>query len=253
MSDVVRGVSDAVRGASYLAARPRLWVWIVLPALVSLALLVGIIAGAIALAEPLLERAVAYVPSGYASWAEGGATVILAIVLGAVGFTVFLSAAALIAAPFNEMLSEAIEAQLTGRPGEPFRPVRFVIDVVVGVFHALRRIAIYLVLIAALFVVSVVVPVIGAIVATALGAYVTARFASYDAYDAVWARKRWRYRDKTAYLSQRRWRTIGLGAAIGGLTLVPGLNLVALSIGAAGATLAFLAEERGAASVAPRP
>jgi CysZ protein len=102
----------------------------------------------------------------------------------------------------------------------------------------------YLLLVLALLIVSAVIPVIGAIVAAALGAYVTASFAAYDAYDAIWARRRWRYADKVAYVKQRRWRAIGLGGVVAALMLVPGLNLVALSMGAAGATLAFLDDER---------
>lgn len=251
MSDVVRGALDAMRGARFLAARPRLWGWIAAPAVVSLALLIAIVAGAVTIVGPWIAGLVAFLPG---AWAETVVNVALSIVLAVLSLTVFLSVAALIAAPFNEMLSERVEEELTGRPGERFRFSRFLRDVVVGVVHAARRVIVYLLLIAAIFVVSFVIPGIGALIATALGAIVTARFASYDAYDAVWARRRWRYREKIAYLRAQRWRTLGLGAAVAALVLVPGLNLVALSIGATGATLAFLDGERasGEAAVARR-
>jgi uncharacterized protein involved in cysteine biosynthesis len=69
---------------------------------------------------------------------------------------------------------------------------------------------------------------------------VTARFAAYDAYDAVWARKSWGYRAKVDYLAEQRARTTGLGATVALLMVVPVANLLALSIGAAGATVAYL-------------
>ena len=67
--------------------------------------------------------------------------------------------------------------------------------------------------------------------------------AAYDCYDAVLSRRDLPYEAKTAYLAARRGRTFGLGAAVAGMLLVPVLNLVALGVGAAGATLAVLDEK----------
>jgi len=103
---------------------------------------------------------------------------------------------------------------------------------------------VYLVVMGGLLVLGVVVPVIGTIVATGGGALATARFASYDAYDAIWSRRHWRYRAKIEYLRMNRWRTLGLGAVIALLLVVPGLNLIALSIGATAATLRIVELER---------
>jgi CysZ protein len=88
------------------------------------------------------------------------------------------------------------------------------------------------------------VPVIGTIAAMLLGGYFTARGAAYDCYDAVLSRRDLPYDTKTAYLAERRGRTLGLGVAVAGMLLVPVLNLVALGVGAAGATLAVLDEKR---------
>ena len=71
---------------------------------------------------------------------------------------------------------------------------------------------------------GVALPVVGTITATVLGFIATARFGSYDAYDAVWSRRRLRYRAKVAYLREHRWRTLGLGAVMAGILVVPGLN-----------------------------
>ncbi len=245
LPDATRGASDALRGARFILVHPRLWSYIVAPALVALVALVLIVTWLIGAVGAPLAGLVEFVPG---AWAESVVQVLVGIVMAVLSLSVFLSVAALIAAPFNEMMSESIEELVTGRRGERFRLLGFGRDLVVGVAHAARRVAIYLVIIATLFAVSWIVPGIGALVATAVGAIVTARFASYDAYDAVWSRRRWRYAEKTAYLRQRRWRSLGLGAAVAALLLVPGLNLIALSIGAAGATLAFLDDEKASAA-----
>jgi uncharacterized protein involved in cysteine biosynthesis len=96
-----------------------------------------------------------------------------------------------------------------------------------------------------LLILGVAVPVVGTVLAAVLGAIATARFASYDAFDAIWARRRYRYRAKIAYLREHRWRTFGLGAVVGLVLVVPGLNVVGLSIGATAATLRVIDQERG--------
>jgi CysZ protein len=87
------------------------------------------------------------------------------------------------------------------------------------------------------------VPVIGTIAALLLGAYFTARGAAYDCYDAVLSRRDLPYGRKTAYLAANRSRTLGLGAAVAGMLIVPVLNLVSLGVGATGATLAVLDQD----------
>jgi uncharacterized protein involved in cysteine biosynthesis len=115
--------------------------------------------------------------------------------------------------------------------------LRFLGDVAIGIVHASRRVIVYVVVMLALLILGLVVPVAGPVIAAILGAIATARFASYDAYDAVWARARWRYRAKVTYLREHRWRTLGLGAVVAVFLLVPGVNIIGLSIGATGATL----------------
>jgi uncharacterized protein involved in cysteine biosynthesis len=87
-------------------------------------------------------------------------------------------------------------------------------------------------------------PVIGTIAAVIVAAWLAAHAAAYDSYDAVLGRRLMPYRGKLAYLAHHRGRTIGLGAAVAGLLFVPGLNLIALGLGAAGATVASLEQRR---------
>jgi len=82
------------------------------------------------------------------------------------------------------------------------------------------------------------IPVVGTIAALVLGFWFAARGAAYDCYDAVLARRGMPYRDKLAYLERHRARSLGLGAVVAALLLVPGINLVVLGLGAAGATVA---------------
>jgi CysZ protein len=241
VGDLALGIYDGLRGAGYLVSNPRLWGWVLLPAVIAAVILVAAVGWIVGLLSVPIAAVAAFVPGG---WADNVLKAVAWIVLGIAGFSIFISVAALIAAPFNEMLSEAIEERVTGVKGPKFRIWRFVVDVAVGIAHAARRVAVYLVVMGGLLILGLVVPVVGTVIAGVLGFIATARFASYDAYDAVWARRRWRYRAKMAYLQEHRWRTLGMGAIVAAVLIVPGLNLIALSIGATAATLRMIEQDR---------
>ena len=235
VTDLVRGVHDGLRGAAYLARHPRLWMWVILPAILIGLILFLLIGGILAVVSPWIAAITSFVPG---QWAERLIEIVAGIVLAIASLSIVLSLAALIAGPFNEMLSEAIEERITGVPGPKFRLGHFLYDALIGAIHALRRITVYLFLMGLLLLTGLIVPVIGTALAAVGGAILTARFASYDAYDAVYARRRMPYKAKMAALNANLSRSMGLGAVVSALLLVPGLNLLALSIGAAGATLA---------------
>jgi CysZ protein len=237
MSELTTGLHDVGRGFDFVKRHPSLWKWIVAPSVVTLLLLVAAVAGVAALTEPLVTWVTSHLPS----WLEAIAGVILTIVvvlgLSLAALLVFVSVAGMVAGPFNELLSEAVEERLTGKAAAPFSLAAFLRGAALGVLHGLRRIAVSLLGIVLLFALGMI-PVVGTIAAAAIGLWLAARGAAYDAYDAVLSRRELAYRDKLAYLERHRSRTLGLGVTIAGMLLVPGLNLVALGLGAVGATLA---------------
>jgi len=178
-------------------------------------------------------------------------TALIAGVLVAAALFLFTSVAGMIAGPFNEMLSEHVEAKLTGRPPSPFSLREFVHGAAISIVHGVRRLVAALAGLAVVFAVGFV-PVIGTIAAVVLGAWFAGTAAAYDCYDAIFGRRTMAYRDKLAYLAQHRGRTLGLGLAVSAMLLVPGLNLIALGIGSAGATVAVHALGRGAIGNASR-
>jgi CysZ protein len=237
MSEFVRGVRDVGRGFAFLNVHPRLWGWVMAPAAVTLLLLIVLIAVASRVMSQVVGSLTAHLPSwleGVASW---GLSLLVVSALAVGALLVFVALAGLLAGPFCERLSEAVEVQLTGREGPPFSFGRFVVEAATGIGHAVRRLIASVFGAIFLFALSFI-PVVGTIAAVVLGAWFAARGAAYDSYDAVLARRSMAYRDKLAFLRVHRGRTLGLGATIAGLLLVPGVGLVALGVGAVGATLA---------------
>lgn len=243
MNELGRGLGDVGRGFRFLNAHPRLWGWVMAPAAVTLVVLGALIYLVLRLADSLVGRVTSWLPdaiAGVGGWVVW-LVVIAALLFGA--FVVFVSVAGIVAGPFNEMLSEAVEEQVTGRKGPAFSFGTFATSLARGIGHGLKRVIVALLGALLLFALGFV-PVIGTIAAMILGGYFTSRGAAYDCYDAILSRREMAYDAKIAYLAARRGRTLGLGAAVAGMLFVPVLNLLALGVGAVGATLAVLDETR---------
>lgn len=242
-----------MKGFRFLVAHPRLWSWVIAPAVVTLLLLIAAIWGVASAVGPLVAWVTGWMPSWVESWASGLVWLLVVVALGLGALLVFVTVAGVVAGPFNELLSEAVEEQLTGIPGPRFSLLGFARDALVGLLHGIRRLLVFLVGVVLVFGLSFI-PVVGTIVGAAIGFWLAGRGAAYDCYDAVLARRGLRYEAKLAYLARHRARTFGLGAAVAGLLLVPGLNLIALGLGATGATLAAheLDPPQGAALTAGR-
>ncbi|HET9625669.1 MAG TPA: EI24 domain-containing protein [Kofleriaceae bacterium] len=229
-----------------LRRHPKLWKYVVAPALITALLLVGLVIGVLELVHPISHWVHGHLPARLADAAGTTITAVIGVVLWIAVPILFVPLAGVVAGPFAEKLSERLEAALTGQPAADTTFGDFLHGLVLAVAHGLRR------LIAALFGLLVVfiigwAPVIGAIAGVVVAAWIAAHSAAYDSYDAVLGRRLLPYGAKLAYLKQHRARTMGLGAAVAGMLLVPGLNLVALGLGAAGATVASLELERRAA------
>jgi CysZ protein len=244
MGQLVLGLGDLGRGWRFLTRNPALWGWVVAPALVTLVLVALTIWGAVTLADPAIAWTVGWLPGWLARWAD---ELVRLLVIGALaigGFVAFVSLAGVVAGPFCEALSEAVEERVTGQPAPKLTIGTLARGIALAVGHGLRRLAVALSTLALLFALGAFVPVVGAALAFIVGGYLAARAAAYDCYDAVLGRRLWSYDAKHAFLRRHRRRSLGLGAAVAGLMLVPFVNLVALGIGTVGATLAVFAIER---------
>jgi uncharacterized protein involved in cysteine biosynthesis len=246
MNAFVNGIGDALWALPHLASQPRLWRYVLIPAAIAgvpLAFLwVGY--GTIRSATVL---ALGWLPTGVAEVASSAETLAASWALSLTYF-LFVAVLAVVTTPFCEMLSEVVERDLSGQPPPKFTVLGLARDVVLGLVHASRRALAYLATIAGLFVLGAIVPVIGNALYLAGSLYMTARFTAYDALDTVWARKAWGYRAKMDWLATHRARAYALGAVVGALLAVPGVNLLAMPVGAVAATRQFLRVEAGPTS-----
>ena len=241
MRDFVAGLGFFIRGVGCVAARPRLWPWAAIPLVINTVLMIGVVAGA-----------------WYAwglwggTWADSwwfavlywlGVVVVTAVVMVII-FFVFTIVGSVLAAPFNDVLSEKVEERVLGGPAEePGGFAWFLREMIRAVRAAAALVSIQVgtLLFLAVF---MLIPVVGGI-PFLLGSIV---FAAMDFLDVIMDRKRFRTREKFAFVWNNLSLCMGFGVAAYVSLLVPGVNLLILPAGAAGATLLFLSVDKGVGS-----
>jgi CysZ protein len=113
--------------------------------------------------------------------------------------------------------------------------------------HETSNLAIYLAVIAPLFLLNLLVPVIGPALFLIGGFYISATFFAYDFMAFCMARRRWQFRHKWSFLKQNKALTFGFGSALATALLVPVLGLVCMPMAAVGGTLLFCDLDRAGA------
>jgi CysZ protein len=145
-----------------------------------------------------------------------------------------------IAAPFNDALSEAIEARETGQTPPPFSLRRLAQDLARTLrLEALKLLALALIL-GPLFVGSLLVPGAGQALYAGVSAFVTCAYFGLDYIDWPASRRGLGVRARVAIFFRRPLLMLGFGAAVWLCLFVPLLNLTFMPIAVAGGTRLFL-------------
>lgn len=158
---------------------------------------------------------------------------VLAVVLVALGSSV-------IAAPFNDALSEAVESTYLARQPQPFSVGRLVRDVVRTVGLELLKLCLYAAIMLPLFAVGLAAPVVGPVLQATVGFAVTALFFAVDYVDWPASRRELSAAQRIRWAFFHLRAMLGLGTGVWLLLFVPLVNLLFMPAAVAGGTLLFL-------------
>jgi CysZ protein len=151
-----------------------------------------------------------------------------------------VSFSSVLAAPFNDALSEALEARVAGREPRRFSLSHLLVDVLRTAGLELLKLLLYVSVMGPLWLLSWLVPGVGqGAYMVALVLFTTAYFA-LDYVDWPAARRGWPIRARLALLGRHPWLMFGFGVAVWACLFVPLLNLVFMPLSVAGGTLLFL-------------
>jgi len=155
-------------------------------------------------------------------------------------FFLFTLLATVIAAPFNELISEKTEQLVTGNfQDSPFSFLQLLKDSARGIGHFFRILGVYFgILIASLFL--LLVPGIGPMLFAAAMVLNTSYMLAYEYLGYPMDRRRFTFKQKRRFLRSRLKWTMGFGLGNAALASVPVLNLVVMPAAVVGGTLLFL-------------
>jgi CysZ protein len=172
--------------------------------------------------------------------AHGFLELIAFLMLLVTSFFVVLGLSTVLAAPFNDALSEEVEHLTTGRKGPPFSWLALLRDVVRTVALELVKFFLWAGVMIPLFVMSFALPVAGQILYSVVGYLFTSLYFAIDYIDWPAARRNKALSYRSKVLTERFAACFGFGSGVFLLLWVPFLNLFFMPAAVAGGTLLFL-------------
>jgi CysZ protein len=242
--------TDAVTGARYLlrgfslVRQPGIRLFAVIPLLITLVVFTALIALGAGYFSDLMDS---LLPAGDAWWATALRAVLwplFALAMLLIWYFTFTLVANLIGAPFNGLLAEKVEAHLRGRPlADTGGLAEALKDALPSMLNELRKFA-YYVLWAVPLLILFVVPAVN-LAAPVLWALFMAWMLALEYAAYPMENHRIRFRDARRALAGSRALSLGFGAAVMGLMLIPVLNLLVMPAAVAGATALWVERLEG--------
>jgi CysZ protein len=247
------GLSYAFRGMRFVYFQhPKLARYWLFPVLITAVALFGVFYGAGSYYDDLGDAVWSWMP---ASWGEATGWVatllsalrwfinlVLGLLLALLGLVLVVILSSIVAAPFNDALSEAVEQILTGQSAPPFAFKRMLADIVRTIRLEILKVLVYAAVVGPMFLASFVVPGIGQILSL-VGFALTAIYLGIDYVDWPAARRDWSVGERVTFARQRLAAVAGFGTGVWVLLFVPLVNLFFMPAAVAGGTMLFIAAQ----------
>ena len=262
ISELTEGI-ESYRTAIGLLSKHKLWKYVVLPGLISIAMAIGLIFVTMGILEYLgkLDYTPGWLDEGLSgvggwlagvSWLEkpiawlsrfsaGFAKVLSVLISTGILLFLFKYIIMVVIAPFMGMLSEKVESIQTGNPPPKTTAKQFVQDIIRGLRIALRNIVreLFFTLVFMLF--NGLIPLVGSIISAVAIFWVQAYYAGFGNMDYTLERRRFSVRDSVRFVGTHKGLAVGNGAVFLLLFLIPVVGwFLAPAYGTIAATLTSL-------------
>lgn len=245
-----RGLSYVLRGMRFVYFKhPKLARYWLFPVLITGLALAGVLYGAGSYNEDVGAALWSLFPESWndlSGWVGGLLSalrwlieLIAAILMTLLGLVAVLLLSSVVAAPFNDALSEAVEHILTGQPAPPFSFSRMLADVVRTVRLEIGKALLYLLVVGPMFLASFFIPVVGQLMSL-VGFALTAVYMGIDYVDWPAARRDWSVGDRIAFTRRQLPAVAGFGTGVWVILFIPLVNLLFMPAAVAGGTMLFV-------------
>jgi len=215
--------------------QPGVRLYVVMPLVINIILFAGLIWFGYEQFSPLVDKLISYVP-GFLDFLRWIIWFTVSIFTAIVVFFTFTPIANIVAAPFNALLSEKIEARLTGKAiisNSSF--IKMVHD---SVLSQLRKLVYILLWSVGLLLISLI-PVIN-FVAPFLWVIFGSWLLSLEYLDYPMGNHELDFKHEKQILAARKGLALGFGGSVMALTSIPLLNFIVMPVAVAGATILWV-------------
>ncbi|MEN9501145.1 MAG: sulfate transporter CysZ [Pseudomonadota bacterium] len=204
--------------------------FVVIPLLINIVLF----SGGIWLAQNQLDYWMAHLLPNYLMWLEWLLWPIFALLIFFMVFYTFSLLANIIAAPFNALLAERVEAHLRDEPMPTFQSDTFV-ALIIRTFKSEWSKLWYMVKWLVVLLILTVIPVVNLVAPLAWTLY-GAWMLAIEYADYPMGNHNLFFDDELTALKKNRAEALGFGGLLSLMTAIPVLNFFAMPVGVAGAT-----------------
>ncbi len=234
LADIATGTRALAR-AFNLLRQPGVRPYVIIPLLVNFLLFGALIWYGYSLFTPFVAWLMSFVP-GFLDFVETLIWLFFGVLAAVTLFFAFTPVANIVAAPFNALMSEKIEARLTGRPiSSDISFMRMAID---AIGSQLRKLVYIMLWALALFLVSLI-PVIN-FIAPVLWVIFGSWLLSLEYFDYPMGNHDLVFAEQKRRLAERRGLSLGFGGGVMIMTSIPIVNFFAMPVAVAGATLLWV-------------
>jgi CysZ protein len=245
-----RGLTYILRGMRFVYfEHPKLARYWVVPILITGVALGAVFYGAGSYYDDLAGALWSLFPESWSEasgWVGGLLTglrwlieLVAGILITLLGLVLVFLLSSVVAAPFNDALSEAVEHILKGDAAPPFSLRRMLADIARTVRLELLKVLVYLGVVGPMFLASFILPGIGQVISL-VGFAFTAVYLGVDYIDWPAARRDWSVRDRITFARRELPAVAGFGAGVSVLLFIPLINLFFMPAAVAGGTILFL-------------
>jgi CysZ protein len=235
LANFSRGFLYPFRAGKFIKRHPVLHKYIIVPFFINFVVLILAVYWGLSFFNSIVVH---YIPQGEAwywvilSYFLWILAILMTMILVFFGFAV---TGAIIASPFNDILSEKTEEILTGiRIEEPFVFRVFLKDALQTVMDESKKIIIFVILMLLLLPLNLIPG--GTLPYSVLSVLLTIFFLVVEYTGYVFYRKHLTFRDQRHFIFSQKFLMIGFGTGIMGMLAVPFLQFLCIPFGVVGAT-----------------
>lgn len=232
----VRGFFSVWNALRFIVKNPSLYKYVVLPLIINIVVFSGAIYWGFDLFNQLLGQYVSPQDAWYWHIIAVVVEFFAALVSLVIVFFAFTIVGNLIAAPFNDLLSERTEQLLRGNQiNDPFSLRQLGRDLVRVMLDEARKMSIFVVLMLGALVFNLL-PGIGSVIYMVVSVGLTLYFLIIEYTGYVFSRKHLGFKEQRRFIAQNRLGALGFGLAVMCLLFIPFVQFLTIPLAVVAAT-----------------